>query len=484
LKSGPLRIAACFGHDQFRYNIRVQQSSVVYYTFVAAVFFLYWLSSQSRFLRLAAILLANYVFCAHFGLFYVLLLPLCSTLDFLIGLGLIHFRRPPIRRTLLSLSLFSNLAILILSRHVQTIVSGLGRVAFRWDWVFPLSLSFYALQSLTYTIDLYRRDGEGTSSLLAYLASASFFPTLQAGPITRLTDLVGQFSRRPILSRTDGGRAFFLIGLGLVKKVLIADYLAENLVKRVFDTPTLYSGAEVLIAVYAYSFQLYYDFSGYTDIARGTGMLLGIKLPRNFDRPYQSANVAEFWRRWHMSFSSWLRDYVYFSLPGARTKVMPYINLILTMLLAGLWHGVNGTFVVWGLLHGCALAITRLWWHWRRPPRERISSLRRGIAILCTYQFVCLTWVFFRAASVSDAWTILGRIGSLTGGVENISVVVTAVLLVALGALFVRRTWYSNVLESFARCPFFVHAAGLLLVAVAIQFLGGYANTPFVYSGF
>src|SRR5688572_269169 len=177
-----------------------------------------------------------------------------------------------------------------------------------WDWIFPLGLSFYTFQALTYTIDLYRRDAEGTHSLLTYLSAASFFPTLQAGPITRLADLAKQFSGRPALTPIEGGQAFFLIGMGLLKKALIADYLAENLVNRVFDTPNLYSGAEALIAVYAYSLQLYYDFSGYTDIARGAGLLLGIRLPLNFDRPYLSANLTEFWRRWHISFSNWLRD--------------------------------------------------------------------------------------------------------------------------------------------------------------------------------
>src|SRR6185503_6099285 len=175
----------------------------------------------------------------------------------------------------------------------------------------------------------------------------------------RLTELVKQLEASPALSRVDGGRAFFLIGLGLLKKIFIADYLAENLVNRVFDTPNLYSGAEALLAVYGYSLQLYYDFSGYTDIARGAALLLGIRLPINFDRPYLSRNLTEFWRRWHISFSDWLRDYLYFSLPGARGKIMPYVNLVITMVVGGLWHGVTWTFAIWGLLHGMALAAVR-----------------------------------------------------------------------------------------------------------------------------
>src|SRR5207302_4962355 len=159
----------------------------------------------------------------------------------------------------------------------------------------------------------------------------------------------------------DGGRALFLIGLGLVKKLLIADYLAESLINRVFDLPKLYSGFEVLVGVYAYAFQLYYDFSGYTDIALGSALLLGIRLPVNFNRPYAAENIADFWRRWHISLSNWLRDYLYFSLPGLRSpwKIFTYMNLVITMAIGGLWHGANWTFLIWGLIHGVGLGFTR-----------------------------------------------------------------------------------------------------------------------------
>jgi alginate O-acetyltransferase complex protein AlgI len=453
----------------------LQAGSSTYFAFVAVVFFLYWAVAKSRLPRLGVILLANYFFCARYGLFYVFLIPACSTVDYIVGLGLMHFRRAGVRRALVGLSLAVNLTLLAGSRQMGTST---------WDWVFRLGLSFYTFQSLTYTLDLYRRDGEGTRSLLAYLSAVSFFPTLQAGPITRVTELLNQFEKPRLLSRTEGGRAFFLIGLGLLKKAFIADYLAENLVNRVFDTPNLYSGAEALVAVYAYSLQLYYDFSGYTDIARGTALLLGIQLPGNFDRPYQSTSVTEFWRRWHISFSNWLRDYLYFSLPGARTKVMPYVNLVITMLLGGLWHGLTWTFAIWGLLHGTALAVTRAWQVSRGRRRPPLSKALRALAVLCSYPYVCLTWVVFRAGSVSNALQILARIASLTPGLENVSARVGAVLLVALAALFARKAWYARAMDGFAATPFYVHAAALALVAVAIQLLGGQGNAPFVYSRF
>ena len=362
--------------------------SSTYFIFAAAVFFVYWAAPQTRLLRLGIILLANYYFCARFGLFYLALIPACGTADFLVGLGLMRFRHAGVRRALVGVSVAINLALLIGSRHMGAVIGAMG-----WDWVFPLGVSFYTLQALTYTLDLYRRDAEGTTSLLAHLSAVSFFPTLQAGPITRVSDLIRQFAERRPLDRTEGGRALFLIGLGLLKKVCIADLLAENLVNRVFDTPKLYSGAEVLVAVYAYSLQLYFDFSGYTDIARGSAQLLGIRLPLNFDRPYRSANLTEFWRRWHISFSNWLRDYLYFSLPGKRTKVMPYVNLVITMLLGGLWHGFTWTFAIWGLLHGAGLAATRAYMVWRGRRTGPPAAWRHALAVFGTWQFTCLTWI-------------------------------------------------------------------------------------------
>jgi D-alanyl-lipoteichoic acid acyltransferase DltB (MBOAT superfamily) len=462
----------------------VQVSAGAYYVFVAAVFFLYWAVAGSRRARLAVVLLANYLFAARYGLFYVVLLPLCSSIDFALGLGLMRLRAPGWRRLLVSLSVALNLGLMLGSRHMGWLLGRWGGGAAHWDWVFPLGLSFYAFQALTYTIDLYRRDAKGTESLLEHLASVSFFPTLLAGPITRVADLTAQFAQRPMLDRSEGGRAFFLIGLGLIKKTFLANFLAENLVNRVFDTPTLYSGAETLIAVYAYSLQLYFDFSGYTDIARGVAMLLGIRLPINFDRPYLAANLAEFWRRWHLTFSNWLRDYLYFSLPGKRTRLMPYLNLVITMVLGGLWHGITGPFFVWGLLHGTGLAVTRVWTARRGRQRKPANPWARAAAIFGTYQFVCLTWIFFRASSLENAFAILGRIGSLSVGFENISATLVAAMALGAATFAVRKQWYAWVEERFASSPFWVHAAALLALTLAIRLLGGRGTVPFVYSQF
>jgi D-alanyl-lipoteichoic acid acyltransferase DltB (MBOAT superfamily) len=460
--------------------MQVQSGTALYFVFLATVFFLYWGCAGSRLARLTIVLAANFLFLARSGLFYIFLIPACATIDYLVGLGLMRSQHRAVRRALVSASILVNLSLLVGSRHMGWFLSP------GWDWVFPLGLSFYTFQALTYTIDLYRRDAEGTPSLLAHLSAVSFFPTLQAGPITRVAELVKQFAKTPALDRSTGGRAFFLIALGLVKKTLIADFLADNLVNRVFDTPNLYSGAQALLAVYAYSLQLYFDFSGYTDIARGAGLLLGVELPRNFDRPYLSVNIAEFWRRWHISFSNWLRDYLYFSIPGKRTKVMPYLGLVITMLLGGLWHGVSWTFAIWGLLHGGALALAR----WRQVRRSKLRTrpeptrIGRALAIFATYQFVCFTWIFFRAGSLAEAGQILQRIGSLTVGLESVSPLLAAVLALAAATLFVPKEWYERAMNRFAASPFYVHAVALLAVVAAIQLLGGRGNVAFVYSRF
>jgi alginate O-acetyltransferase complex protein AlgI len=453
--------------------------SSAYFIFVAIVFVVFWMLPPHRLARLGLILLANYFFCARYGLFYVVLLPLCASADYLVGLGLTRFRAAGVRRLLVGLSVAMNLGLLLGSRHGGLVAGPRG-----WDWVFPLGLSFYTFQALTYTLDLYRRDADGTPSLLAHLSAVSFFPTLQAGPITRVSDLVKQMAAPHPVGRDEGGRALFLIAMGVLKKTLIADYLANNLVNRVFDTPKLYSGAEALLAVYAYSLQLYFDFSGYTDIARGTALLLGIRLPQNFDRPYLSANVAEFWRRWHISFSNWLRDYLYFALPGKRTRAMPYLNLVITMVLGGLWHDFTWAFAVWGLLHGVALAVVRL----RQARRGRQTAApppwRRWLAVFGTYQFVCLTWVFFRAGTLGNALDLLARIGSLSVGFENVTWWFAGAMAFAAGTFFLPKAWYHRAMEGFAVCPFWLHAILLAAVLAVLKYMGASGNSAFVYSRF
>ncbi len=466
-------------------------SSSVYFIFLVGIFFLYWGASRWRALTLAVVLFANYFFYAKWDLFYLFLIPAASTCDFLVALGMDHTKRAWLRRVLVTISVVMNLGILASFKYMPFLLANYARVtgttAPNWHWVFPLGISFYTFQALTYTIDVYRRDAKATSSYLAYLASVSFFPTTLAGPITRVAALLPQFEKKQrSLADSDGGRALFLIGMGLIKKLLVADYLAENLVNRVFDFPNLYTGFEVLVGVYGYALQLYFDFSGYTDIAIGSALLLGIKLPANFNCPYAATSIPDFWRRWHITLSNWLRDYLYFSLPGLRSKwkVFTYTNLVVTMLLGGLWHGASWNFVVWGLLHGVGLALTRVYQVWRGNPKPSTHWAARTLKAVLTAQFVAFAWIFFRAPDWNAALAVIARIASFTFSTANISTPLAIVFALALVGHYLPVKWYERVRDLYAAAPFYAQAAALILLALSLQYVAATGAAPFIYTRF
>jgi alginate O-acetyltransferase complex protein AlgI len=461
-------------------------SSSTYFIFLVAVFALYWPVSRIRTLTLAVVLFANYFFYAKWDLYYLALIPAVSSCDYFIGLGLQASQNRIIRRLLVSASIVMNLGLLAGFKYMPFFLQNwsnvTGRPAPEWHWTLPLTLSFYVFQALTYTIDVYRRDAKGTRSYLAHLTAVSFFPTILAGPITRVSALIDQFEKPKKLDPADGGRALFLIGMGLMKKLLIADFLGANLVNRVFDFPNLYSGTETLVAVYAYALQIYYDFSGYTDIALGSALLLGIKLPQNFNRPYAAENVADFWRRWHITLSNWLRDYLYFSLPGKRVKALSYFNLFLTMTIGGLWHGAAWTFVIWGALHGLGLVVVRLWQ--TKTGIAKATGVWRYVSIFATFQFVCFAWIFFRASSFDNAMLILSRIGSLSVSAANLSAPLALILAIGILAHYIPKTWYDFSLQVFVKAPFYAQAAALAMLVIGLQYVAQTGATPFIYNKF
>jgi D-alanyl-lipoteichoic acid acyltransferase DltB (MBOAT superfamily) len=350
-----------------------------------------------------------------------------------------------------------------------------------------LSLSFYCFQSLTYTIDLYRRDpdAEAARSWPIYICSAVFFPVMMAGPILRLHGFLKQMVKPPSLTDSQAGRALLLIGIGLVKKLLIADYLGQNLVQRVFDTPALYSGVEVAAGVYGYALQLFFDFSGYSDIAIGVALLLGLNVPENFRQPYLSVNLIEFWRRWHITFSEWLRDYIMESLPQRR-RTHPMLSycysVIVTMMLGGLWHGLSWTFFIWGALHGVALAAVRVWKQRRKGAKP--VAWGKAAGILLTFHFVCFTWIFFNASSVENAMAILGRLGSNTWSAANLTPGILMVMVAAAAAHCLPLKWLDGGAERMGRAPFWVQGAALAGLVLLIQTVSGHGSAPFVYGNF
>ena len=342
---------------------------------------------------------------------YFLLLVFAAASDFLIARGIFRTRSKSLKRWLMVLSVAVNLGMLGYFKYTNFFIDisnqlfGQGFLQFR-NIFLPVGISFFVFQSMSYTIDIYRGQLKPLSNWLDYLFYLSFFPQLVAGPIVRARDFIPQIRQNPIIvTREMFGTGVFLILTGLFKKAIISDYISLNFVDRIFDEPLLYSGFECLMGIYGYALQIYCDFSGYSDMAIGIALLLGFRFPKNFDAPYKSATITEFWRRWHISLSSWLRDYLYISLGGNRKgRIRTYGNLLLTMLLGGLWHGAAVRFILWGGLHGAALALHKLWMS--VVPGAKAT----GAGIFLTFNIVCFGWLMFRAESMQTVQLMLHQI--------------------------------------------------------------------------
>ena len=419
---------------------------------------------------------------------YVVILLLLITIDYLAALW-IESRQGPPRRAALVVSLCANLGLLGYFKYAnfarETFLS-LFHPAAHFEplaIILPLGISFHTFQSMSYVIDVYRKKQPAIRNYIDYALFVSFFPQLVAGPIVRAEEFFADYFhwRPPTAAEWQQGVSMMLTGY--IKKLVFADQF--SLVSdRYFANPAALPGLfPAWTASLAFGLQIFFDFSGYTDIAIGSALLLGIRLPANFNVPYRAVNLADFWRRWHISFSNWLRDYLYFSLPGKRTSWMPYFGLIITMALGGIWHGAGWTFLIWGLLHGVGLATYRFWQSQRRgaPPPGRAGKFAGGVL---TFHFVLLGWIFFRAASLTAALSILRQIGSLRYTFENTTPVFLCVLIFAAAAHFVPASWFNGSVIRFARTPALVQAAALALLALAIRYISATDAAPFIYSKF
>jgi D-alanyl-lipoteichoic acid acyltransferase DltB (MBOAT superfamily) len=351
----------------------------------------------------------------------------------------------------------------------------------------PVGVSFFTFESMSYVIDVYRKELEPHESYLEYLSFVAFFPHLVAGPIVRPRDLLPQLASAPRFAADLASEGLYLIGWGLLKKIAIGDYLALNLVDRVFDAPTMYSSVECYAAVLGYALQIYCDFSGYTDIAIGSALLLGVRFPLNFNAPYKAHNIQEFWRRWHISLSTWLRDYLYVPLGGNRNgPARTYVNLIITMILGGLWHGANWTFVAWGTMHGVALALHRFFTRGADGKPRPVSGnwLVRGLGVLVTFHFVCAAWVFFRSSSFVQAEALFARLVEGSTHVPNLPWQVVAVLGVGLLSHWMPERWFNVTVRTFADLPAPLQGLALGYMALILQGMLSAEVVPFVYFQF
>ncbi|HLE83238.1 MAG TPA: MBOAT family O-acyltransferase [Thermoanaerobaculia bacterium] len=387
----------------------------IFFAFFAAVFAVAWLE-RSHGRRKLWLLGASYLFYAGWDWRFLSLIAASTLIDYLAGRGLGRFGGAASRRALLLTSLAVNLGLLGLFKYygffVESAVGllsalGLEPVARVPAIVLPVGISFYTFQTLSYTIDIYRGKLEPVRNLVDFALFVGFFPQLVAGPIVRAADFLPQLERPPRWSDVAIRRDLTLFLVGFVKKACIADNVAP-FADRLFAAPETFTALAVWTGVALYAVQIYCDFSGYTDMAIACAGLLGYRLARNFDFPYLASSVADFWHRWHVSLSTWLRDYLYVPLGGSRgSRLATHRNLMLTMLLGGLWHGAAWTFVAWGLLHGLALAAHR---EWRRLASPRLPALPGGrlLATALTLHWILLTWIFFRAQSFADA-AVLAR---------------------------------------------------------------------------
>jgi D-alanyl-lipoteichoic acid acyltransferase DltB (MBOAT superfamily) len=478
----------------------VRFTTLAYAVFFALVFAVSWLLASRPRARLWFLLGASYFFYAQWDPRFLALIFATSSADWLLAHAIARQEDERRRQRLLVITVVMNLGVLGLFKYfdfgvaeLSALLRSLGFHAPDWalHLTLPIGISFFTFESMSYVIDVHRRELPPHPSYLEYLTFVAFFPHLVAGPIVRPRDLLPQLGGTPRFEPQLASRALLVIGLGLFKKLAIGDYLGLNLVDRVFDAPLQYSALECYVAIVAYAVQIYCDFSGYTDIAIGSAALLGVRFPQNFASPYKAHNIADFWRRWHISLSSWLRDYLYIPLGGNRRgRARTYLNLLLTMLLGGLWHGANLTFVVWGALHGCLLAATRAFHEWRgrHDARSGASPATPGwsrvLSVVLTFHAVCFCWLFFRARSLDDAQVVLGRLATLSTFHPNLDPRLLGVLAAGLASHYVPDRWFQRVLGLFADLPALAQAAVLLVLALSVREMASLEAVPFVYFQF
>ena len=483
---------------------------------------------------------------------YFVLLILSSVLDYFFAGQIYKAQKPAARKFFLAVSMITNLGILFYFKYTNFLIDSFNAIFQSnfalMDIILPVGISFYTFQTMSYTIDVYRREIEPAKSFLDFAFFVCFFPQLVAGPIVRAKDFIPQIYKKLTLTKEETSLALFLIIGGLLKKAVISDYISLNFVDRVFEAPNSYTPFENLMAVYGYSLQIYCDFSGYSDMAIGLALLMGFTLPINFRTPYQSKNITEFWRRWHISLSTWLKDYLYFSVGGNRRgtfwgyffptlffgatlfwavkmynttpiplyivagaiivfvlaivvakdrkkSVRSHFNQMTTMLLGGLWHGANLRFIIWGALHGLALAVHKTFMDFFPAKKEDekkgfFSSTANVIFVMITFHFVAFCWIFFRAKDFDIALTVMNNIADLQFDWHKWQTIIegyrNVFLLMAIGFVwhFFPQNMNDQLKNFFGSMPILFKA-----VIVALTFWVVYATAssgaqPFIYFQF
>jgi len=452
------------------------------------------------------LLLASYVFYASFNAKFLLILLVFSFLTWFFAVVFAETSDVRFRRFCLVLYVAFSLGMLVFFKYYEMLY-----ISADWlsrtlsitspvpllDVIMPIGISFFTFQGMSYAIDVYRDPAKVERSLVEVFCFIAFFPTILSGPILRAGNFLPQLKKERA-TPVDFTRAFYLLTRGLVKKIILSSYLSEHIVRTTFGAPEGFSSAAVLVGILSYAAQIYCDFSGYSDLAQGVALLMGFDIPDNFNAPYTSLSLRDFWRRWHITFSVWLRDYLYISLGGNRKgRARKYVNLVLTMALGGLWHGAAYNFLVWGFIHGFGLVGTHLVGEYRasRAAARAAAGLPVGGSRvwagvwnagcwLTTFSYVCVAWVFFGAEDAGKAVDILSRVAAFdaTGAGFRPTCLVLVVVVLAVQLLhFSGRDVFRNVFE---KLPMPLQGTALGIAAACILKLGPDGVLPFIYFQF
>jgi D-alanyl-lipoteichoic acid acyltransferase DltB (MBOAT superfamily) len=442
---------------------------------------------------------------------FVILLILSIIAGYYIGKKLTETEDQKRRKFLIASSIFVNLFVLAYYKYTKFFIESINSIFgskfeavdlfAKWTNFFtgthfsidkiilPVGISFFTFQVLSYTIDVYRKKLKAVDNLIDFGFYVSFFPQLVAGPIVRASEFIPQIYEKYKVSKQEFGIATFMILNGLFKKLVIADFIAVNFVDRVFSNPKTFSGFENLMALYGYSLQVYADFSGYTDVAIGVALLMGYRLSANFNSPYKATSTGEFWKRWHISLSTWLKDYLYIPLGGnQKSATRTNINLMITMLLGGLWHGASWQFVIWGGLNGIGIVVYKLW---RKisPIKDENTWSNRFYAIFLTFNFITITRIWFRSETMETANNIMYQIVNSFYFNQILEVLVAyknifALMLFGYIIHWLPATVKKSYREAFVAFPQWVKAASIVVIVFVIWQARSAGLQPFIYFQF
>ncbi|MFH0866107.1 MAG: MBOAT family O-acyltransferase [Bacteroidota bacterium] len=460
--------------------------------FISVYAFIY----KKRFIRTVFVILFSLFIYYKISGWFLLVLLLTATIDYILALLIQKSGKKIHKKIFLALSLCASLGLLIYFKYTNFFIENLYSLSgddFKpFNIILPIGISFYTFRTISYMIDVYREEIKAEKKFLHYIFYMTYFPMLIAGPITRAKDFLPRLKKAVVIKQFDISKGLFLIMQGLIKKAVIADYLGQYN-DLVFSMPESYSGFENLMAVYGFAIQLYFDFSGYTDMAMGLAKIMGFNIDQNFNKPYHALNVTDFWRRWHITLSSWLRDYLFspLSLKLRNFRKAGIIaSLMITFLLCGLWHGPSWTFVVWGGLQGLAMTWDVLIAKRRNRLKKKIRKpLYNFFSWIITFHLIIFMWVFFRAQDFQTAFTMYGRVftdmdWAFVGPFLNVRGLFVILLLLSFAIYAIPLKWFSKISQQFINTPFWVKIILFLLVIQLIIQLQSANVQPFIYAQF